>query len=119
MGSFQVSTWFFTTFSVSGMKDKVRYLDNLQQLFTCIKPEQIDIPPFVLEYDARVSNKMSTGHTLHVTGKLSLSLSRYSMNYSMKPIPEIAMVLILDMHAANMTVTIHLYDIIQKKDTLP
>uniref|UniRef100_A0A8C4GNJ5 Ganglioside induced differentiation associated protein 2 n=1 Tax=Dicentrarchus labrax TaxID=13489 RepID=A0A8C4GNJ5_DICLA len=53
----KVSTWFFTTFSVSGMKDKVRYLDNLQQLFTCIKPEQIDIPPFVLEYDARVSNK--------------------------------------------------------------
>uniref|UniRef100_A0A671UCQ8 Ganglioside induced differentiation associated protein 2 n=1 Tax=Sparus aurata TaxID=8175 RepID=A0A671UCQ8_SPAAU len=50
----KVSTWFFTTFSVSGMKDKVRYLDNLQQLFTCIKPEQIDIPPFVLEYDARV-----------------------------------------------------------------
>uniref|UniRef100_A0A671UEB5 Ganglioside induced differentiation associated protein 2 n=1 Tax=Sparus aurata TaxID=8175 RepID=A0A671UEB5_SPAAU len=56
----KVSTWFFTTFSVSGMKDKVRYLDNLQQLFTCIKPEQIDIPPFVLEYDARVGNKMNT-----------------------------------------------------------
>ncbi|XP_061579296.1 ganglioside-induced differentiation-associated protein 2 [Cololabis saira] len=51
----KVSTWFFTTFSVSGLKDKVRYLDNLQQLFTCIKPEQIDIPPFVLEYDARVN----------------------------------------------------------------
>lgn len=50
----QVSTWFFTTFSVSGVKEKVRYLDSLQQLFTCIRPEQIDIPPFVLEYDARV-----------------------------------------------------------------
>lgn len=50
----QVSTWFFTTFSMSGMKEKVHYLDNLQQLFTCIKPEQIDIPPFVLEYDGRV-----------------------------------------------------------------
>uniref|UniRef100_A0A3Q3KIB8 Macro domain-containing protein n=1 Tax=Monopterus albus TaxID=43700 RepID=A0A3Q3KIB8_MONAL len=50
----QASTWFFTTFSVSGLKDKVRYLDNLRQLFTCIRPEQIDIPPFVLEYDARV-----------------------------------------------------------------
>lgn len=58
--SFQVSTWFFTTFSVSGMKDKVRYLDNLQQLFTCIKPEQIDIPPFVLEYDARVNSDLHT-----------------------------------------------------------
>lgn len=51
----KVSTWFFTTFSVSGMKDKVCYLDSLQQLFTCIKPEQIDIPPFVLEYDSRVN----------------------------------------------------------------
>lgn len=51
----KVSTWFFTTFSVSGIKDKVCYLDNLQQLFTCIKPEQIDIPPFVLDYDARVN----------------------------------------------------------------
>uniref|UniRef100_A0A667Z1D7 Ganglioside induced differentiation associated protein 2 n=1 Tax=Myripristis murdjan TaxID=586833 RepID=A0A667Z1D7_9TELE len=53
----KVSTWFFTTFSVSGMKDKVHYLDNLKQLFTCIKPEQIDIPPFVLEYDTRVSSR--------------------------------------------------------------
>uniref|UniRef100_A0A1A8EWW5 Ganglioside induced differentiation associated protein 2 n=2 Tax=Nothobranchius korthausae TaxID=1143690 RepID=A0A1A8EWW5_9TELE len=51
----KVSTWFFTTFSVSGLKEKVRYLENLHQLFTCIKPEQIDIPPFVLEYDARMN----------------------------------------------------------------
>ncbi|XP_060944141.1 ganglioside-induced differentiation-associated protein 2 [Limanda limanda] len=51
----KVSTWFFTTFSVSGLKDKVRYLDNLHQLFTCIKPEQIDIPPFVVDYDARMN----------------------------------------------------------------
>lgn len=50
-----MSTWFFTTFNVSGLKEKVHYLDGLQQLFTCIRPEQIDIPPFVLEYDARVS----------------------------------------------------------------
>ncbi|KAF3843493.1 hypothetical protein F7725_002342 [Dissostichus mawsoni] len=54
----KVSTWFFTTFSVSGLKDKVRYLDTLQQLFTCIKPEQIDIPPFVLDYDAQISIHM-------------------------------------------------------------
>ncbi|TNN51300.1 Ganglioside-induced differentiation-associated protein 2 [Liparis tanakae] len=49
----KVSTWFFTTFSVSGLKDKVRYLDTLQQLFTCMRPEQVDIPPFVLDYDAQ------------------------------------------------------------------
>uniref|UniRef100_A0A673KSM0 Ganglioside-induced differentiation-associated protein 2-like n=1 Tax=Sinocyclocheilus rhinocerous TaxID=307959 RepID=A0A673KSM0_9TELE len=51
----KVSTWFFTTFSVSGLKEKVHHIENLQQLFTCILPEQIDIPPFVLEYDTRSS----------------------------------------------------------------
>ncbi|XP_066562612.1 ganglioside-induced differentiation-associated protein 2 isoform X2 [Amia ocellicauda] len=51
----KVSTWFFTTFNVSGLKDKVHHVDTLQQLFTCVVPEQIDIPPFVLEYDARVN----------------------------------------------------------------
>uniref|UniRef100_A0A673KLB1 Ganglioside-induced differentiation-associated protein 2-like n=1 Tax=Sinocyclocheilus rhinocerous TaxID=307959 RepID=A0A673KLB1_9TELE len=53
----KVSTWFFTTFSVSGLKEKVHHIENLQQLFTCILPEQIDIPPFVLEYDTRVNSK--------------------------------------------------------------
>ncbi|XP_008326733.1 ganglioside-induced differentiation-associated protein 2 [Cynoglossus semilaevis] len=57
------STWFFTTFSVSGIKDKVRYLDSLQQLFTCIKPEEIDIPPFVLEYDIRVNGPYHPAHS--------------------------------------------------------
>lgn len=49
----KVSTWFFTTFSVSGLKDKIHHVDSLQQLFSAIPPEQIDFPPFVLEYDAR------------------------------------------------------------------
>lgn len=52
--SCQVSNWFFTTFSVPGLKEKLHHIENLQQLFTCILPEQIDIPPFVLEYDAQV-----------------------------------------------------------------
>uniref|UniRef100_A0A669QRT7 Ganglioside induced differentiation associated protein 2 n=1 Tax=Phasianus colchicus TaxID=9054 RepID=A0A669QRT7_PHACC len=54
----KVSTWFFTTFTVSGLKDKIHYVESLQQLFTAIPPEQIDLPPFVLEYDARVSDFM-------------------------------------------------------------
>ncbi|KAF0026828.1 hypothetical protein F2P81_021565 [Scophthalmus maximus] len=82
----KVSTWFFTTFSVSGIKDKVCYLDNLHQLFTCIKPEQIDIPPFVLEYDARnlefkpfnVSGwKFCSGMTLKPASPLSAPLWFY------------------------------------------
>ncbi|XP_067896855.1 ganglioside-induced differentiation-associated protein 2 isoform X1 [Heterodontus francisci] len=51
----KVMTWMFTTFSVSGLKDKVHHVETLPQLFTLISPEQIDIPPFVLEYDARVN----------------------------------------------------------------
>ncbi|XP_035750459.1 ganglioside-induced differentiation-associated protein 2 isoform X2 [Egretta garzetta] len=49
----KVSAWFFTTFTVSGLKDKIHYVESLQQLFAAIPPEQIDLPPFVLEYDAR------------------------------------------------------------------
>uniref|UniRef100_A0A673W338 Ganglioside induced differentiation associated protein 2 n=1 Tax=Salmo trutta TaxID=8032 RepID=A0A673W338_SALTR len=64
----KVSTWFFTTFSVSGMKQKVHHVETLQQLFTCILPEQIDIPPFVLEYDARV--RPYTHHSLSSPGIL-------------------------------------------------
>ncbi|XP_067849055.1 ganglioside-induced differentiation-associated protein 2 [Heptranchias perlo] len=51
----KVMTWMFTTFSVSGLKDKVHHVETLPQLFALISPEQIDIPPFVLEYDARVN----------------------------------------------------------------
>ncbi|XP_069744490.1 ganglioside-induced differentiation-associated protein 2 isoform X2 [Narcine bancroftii] len=51
----KMMTWMFTTFSVSGLKDKVHYVETLAQLFALISPEQIDIPPFVLEYDARVN----------------------------------------------------------------
>ncbi|KAL6484804.1 hypothetical protein MHYP_G00068490 [Metynnis hypsauchen] len=59
----KVSTWFFTTFSVSGLKEKVHHIENLQQLFACILPEQIDIPPFVLEYDARMNGPYYTSHS--------------------------------------------------------
>lgn len=56
----KVSTWFFTTFNISGMKEKVHHIDSLQQLFTCILPEQIDIPPFVVEYDTRINGPYYT-----------------------------------------------------------
>ncbi|KTG03911.1 hypothetical protein cypCar_00003310 [Cyprinus carpio] len=59
----KVSTWFFTTFSVSGLKEKVHHIENLQQLFTCILPEEIDIPPFVLEYDTRVNSPYYTAQS--------------------------------------------------------
>lgn len=49
----KVSSWFFTTFTVSGLKEKVHQVESLRQLYTCILPNQIDIPPFVLDYDSR------------------------------------------------------------------
>ncbi|KAF3813250.1 hypothetical protein GH733_018414 [Mirounga leonina] len=39
-----------------GLKDKIHHVDSLHQLFSAISPEQIDFPPFVLEYDARLWN---------------------------------------------------------------
>ncbi|XP_064167730.1 ganglioside-induced differentiation-associated protein 2 [Anguilla rostrata] len=59
----KVSTWFFSTFSVSGLKEKIHHMETLQQLFTCIVPEQIDIPPFVLEYDARMNGPYRPAHS--------------------------------------------------------
>ncbi|XP_072254580.1 ganglioside-induced differentiation-associated protein 2 [Pyxicephalus adspersus] len=53
----KVSSWFFTTFTISGLKDRVHQVESLHQLFTAIAPDQIEIPPFVLDYDARVRDK--------------------------------------------------------------
>ncbi|XP_053089940.1 ganglioside-induced differentiation-associated protein 2 isoform X2 [Pangasianodon hypophthalmus] len=66
----KVSTWFFTTFSVPGMKEKVHHIENLQQLFTCILPEQIDIPPFVLEYNNRFQRHVESV-TRHIEAVLA------------------------------------------------
>ncbi|XP_063302047.1 ganglioside-induced differentiation-associated protein 2 isoform X2 [Pelobates fuscus] len=59
----KVSTWFFTTFTVSGLKDKVHQVESLHQLFTAISVEQIEIPPFVLDYDARENGPFFPSHS--------------------------------------------------------
>ncbi|XP_075053582.1 ganglioside-induced differentiation-associated protein 2 [Mixophyes fleayi] len=59
----KVSTWFFTTFTVSGLKDKVHQVESLHQLFTAISPDQIEIPPFVLGYDARENGPVFSSHS--------------------------------------------------------
>ncbi|KAM4796477.1 ganglioside-induced differentiation-associated protein 2 isoform 2-T2 [Rhinophrynus dorsalis] len=59
----KVSTWFFTTFTVSGLKDKVHQIESLHQLFSAISPEQIEIPPFVLDYDARENGPFFPSHS--------------------------------------------------------
>uniref|UniRef100_A0A8C1GC94 Ganglioside induced differentiation associated protein 2 n=1 Tax=Cyprinus carpio TaxID=7962 RepID=A0A8C1GC94_CYPCA len=75
----KVSTWFFTTFSVSGLKEKVHHIENLQQLFTCILPEEIDIPPFVLEYDTRVSIQYFTPLQLSIEKEVCMHLDLYNL----------------------------------------
>ncbi|KAM9321446.1 ganglioside-induced differentiation-associated protein 2 [Gastrophryne carolinensis] len=59
----KVSSWFFTTFTVSGLKDKVHQVESLHQLFTAIPPYQIEIPPFVLDYDARENGPCFPSHS--------------------------------------------------------
>ncbi|KAM4699282.1 ganglioside-induced differentiation-associated protein 2 [Discoglossus pictus] len=59
----KVSTWFFTTFTVSGLKDKIHQVESLHQLFTAISPDQIEIPPFVLDYDARENGPFFPSHS--------------------------------------------------------
>ncbi|KAM4046598.1 ganglioside-induced differentiation-associated protein 2 [Anomaloglossus baeobatrachus] len=59
----KVSSWFFTTFTVSGLKDRVQHVESLHQLFTVISPDQIEIPPFVLDYDARENGPVFPSHS--------------------------------------------------------
>lgn len=59
----KVSSWFFTTFTVSGLKDRVHQVESLHQLFTAIPPDQIEIPPFVLDYDARENGPFFPSHS--------------------------------------------------------
>ncbi|XP_014635458.1 PREDICTED: ganglioside-induced differentiation-associated protein 2 isoform X3 [Ceratotherium simum simum] len=48
--------------SFKGLKDKIHHVDSLHQLFSAISPEQIDFPPFVLEYDARENGPYFTSY---------------------------------------------------------
>ena len=51
---FQLATWFFTTFTASDIKQKVQTLKGVQFLYARINPDQLDIPPFVLDHDIQV-----------------------------------------------------------------
>lgn len=47
----KLATWFFTTFTASDIKRKVHSLKGVQYLYAKINPDQLDIPPFVLDFD--------------------------------------------------------------------
>ncbi|XP_033635884.1 protein GDAP2 homolog [Asterias rubens] len=50
-------SWYFTTFTASSIKDKVKSLKGVHFLYNTIHPDQLDIPPFVLDYDMQVNGK--------------------------------------------------------------
>ncbi|KAK6987229.1 protein GDAP2 [Biomphalaria glabrata] len=50
-----MAVWFFTTFTASDIKHKVHNLKGVQYLYTKMNPDQIDVPPFVQEYDIKVN----------------------------------------------------------------
>lgn len=47
----RIVTWFFTLFSAASIKDRVHFLTGVQYLYDFIGPDQLEMPPFVLEYD--------------------------------------------------------------------
>eukprot|EP00795_Rhopilema_esculentum_P017526 gene17526-9150_t len=49
----RIITWFFTVFSAATIKDQIKFLSGVQYLYDYINPEQLQIPPFVLEYDVQ------------------------------------------------------------------
>ena len=52
--SCQLSVWWFLTFTASDLKERVHYLNGVQYLYDTIRPDQIEIPEFVLEFDKEV-----------------------------------------------------------------
>ena len=50
----QVFTWFFATFSGAEVKRQILTVKNIPQLYKYIAPDQIEIPPFVSDYDLKV-----------------------------------------------------------------
>ncbi|ELU00298.1 hypothetical protein CAPTEDRAFT_229066 [Capitella teleta] len=48
-------TWWITTFSLSLLKPKVYNIPGLEYLYSRIAPDQLDLPPYVLEHDIKVN----------------------------------------------------------------
>ena len=49
-----MSCWWFLTWTAPEIKDKVVHLTGVEYLYDYISPQQINIPPFVLDYDKKV-----------------------------------------------------------------
>ena len=50
-----MSSWWFLTWTAPEIKDKVVHLTGVEYLYDFINPQQISVPPFVMEYDKKVN----------------------------------------------------------------
>ena len=76
----QLSVWWFLTFTASDLKEKVHYLNGVQYLYDTIRPDQIEIPEFVLEFDKEVGVAIITFLAPAITPPLPLSLLFVSLS---------------------------------------
>lgn len=51
----KLTTWFFTTFTASDLKNKVFNIKGVQYLYGTITPDQLDVPAFVMNYDTTIN----------------------------------------------------------------
>ncbi|XP_074647870.1 protein GDAP2 homolog [Tubulanus polymorphus] len=64
----KVLTWFFTTFTAPNIKNKVHTVRGVEELYTKINPDQLDLPPFVMDHDFNINGTryyMPTEADLH------------------------------------------------------
>lgn len=49
----RIIAWFFLMINAASIKDKVHFLNGVQYLYDVINPDQLEIPPFVMEHDVQ------------------------------------------------------------------
>ncbi|CAD5117617.1 DgyrCDS6372 [Dimorphilus gyrociliatus] len=50
----KIQSWFFSTFNVSEIKNRIVHIPGLEYLYSRIGPDQLDLPSFILEHDITV-----------------------------------------------------------------
>ena len=50
----RIMAWFFMIINAASIKDKVHFLNGVQYLYDIVNPDQLEIPPFVMEFDVQV-----------------------------------------------------------------
>lgn len=50
-----MSFWWWSTTGAADVKSKIQYIAGLEYLYAQIAPDQLDLPPFVVQYDSNVS----------------------------------------------------------------